>query len=230
MDIKKNIETVKELINKAALKAKRNPYEITLVGVTKLIDVEHIKKAMECGLKDFGENYAQEFRDKYSELLSCSTHINWHFIGTLQRNKVKYVVGKTKLIHSLCNLRVAEELNKKSAEKEVETSVLIEVNMAGEKSKSGISPNEVEDFISNIKKMEHLNIEGLMTMAPYYKDAEKTRPIFSALRKLRDKLRESHPSIYHLSMGMSNDFDVAIEEGATIVRIGTAIFGPREKK
>ena len=225
--IKSNIEKVILKIEKAAYISGRNPSEVKLIAVSKQFDVENIINAVESGLCRFGENYAQEFRDKYKNLEQYNEQIEWHFIGHLQKNKIKYVVGKTELIHSLDNIELANELNKKAESLDKSVNVLIEINSGNEKSKSGVNFNQAEELILNLQSLEYINLNGFMTMPPYFENSNEARPYFKEMREFRDRIIKNYPNAIELSMGMSNDFEVAIEEGATYVRVGSAIFGQR---
>lgn len=228
MDFKNKVEKLKQSIEDCTRRAGRQPSEICLIAVSKRHSIQKIYKALECGLRCFGENYAQEFRDKFFELQGLDEDkIYWHFIGHLQPNKVKYVVGKVELIHSLDNVKVAEEIDKRSGALGIKTRALVEVNVAEEAGKHGIREADVEGFLESLKGFKNLSIEGLMTMAPLSEEPEDSRKVFSRLRHIRNSLKDSYPNLTHLSMGMTNDYKVAIEEGATLLRIGTAIFGPR---
>ena len=228
MDLASNINSVRERIERAATKVGRNSHEIRLVAVSKRVKPELIVEALDLGINTFGENYAQEFRDK-ERLLGSETDskINWHFIGQIQKNKVKYIVGKVELIHSLDSISVAQEINKRAQSLEIKVPVLVEVDTAGEESKGGVKSSRLEEFVGELRALGALDVQGLMTMPPYFDDKEKARPYFIKLREIRDSLIASFPALRELSMGMSGDFEVAIEEGATIVRVGTAIFGER---
>jgi PLP dependent protein len=227
MSISENLKRVQERIERAAIKARRSIEEIKLVAVTKGVEIERIIEAANCGVDTFGENYAQEFRDKHDLVEKALVRkIRWHFIGHLQRNKVKYL-DKISLIHSLDSIFVAEEINKRAERTKTNVPVLFEVNIAEEEAKGGIKPQRLKDFLVEIKRFPHIDVRGLMTMPPFFDSPEMSRPYFRHLRELRDKLQGRFPNLQELSMGMSGDFEVAIEEGATIVRIGTAIFGPR---
>lgn len=228
MDLESNLNKVVQRIKEATERARRDSEEVKLVAVTKRVEAERVKQALNYGINTFGENYAQEFRDK-SKLLSehIDGQINWHFIGQLQRNKVKYVVGKVELIHSLDSFSVAKEINKRAESLEIKMPVLIEVDTGGEESKGGISPAQLESFLNELNALTSLDVQGLMTMPPYFDDVEMARPYFVRLREIRDELSPSFPNLNELSMGMSGDFEIAIEEGATIVRVGSAIFGER---
>lgn len=225
MSIRENLLKVLEQISRAAIKAGRKPEEIKLVAVTKTIPPQTILQAIEAGVKIIGENKAQEARDKYQII---KDRVIWHFIGNIQRNKVKYIVQFASCVHSLCDFNVAHEFNSRLEKIDKKMDFLIEVNLSQEPSKYGLMENEVLNFLHQISYLKHINIRGLMTMPPFFEDPEFARPFFIKLRQLKDQLqKEGFHNITELSMGMSNDFQVAIEEGATLVRIGTAIFGPR---
>lgn len=228
MGIAENLENIRERIEKAVNRAGRSREEIKLLAATKEVDPERIIEAARCGVDTFGENYAQELRDKHDVVeKAVGEKIKWHFIGRLQKNKVKYILDRAELIHSLDSLSVAEEINKRAEKLGLKVSVLPEVNTGEEDAKGGIRPDQVESFLAELKRFPHIIVEGLMTMPPLFEDPEMARPYFVELRKLRDKLNSGFPDLKELSMGMSGDFEIAIEEGATIVRIGTAIFGAR---
>ena len=228
MDLKSNIESVIKRIGEAALRSGRRPEDVKLVAVSKRIEAGRVIEALSLGLDTFGENYAQELRDKRRVVEEGSPEkAHWHFIGSLQKNKVKYLVGSVELIHSLDSLSVSEEINKRAVSAGEKVSVLIEVN-AGEDSKGGVGQGGLEGFLEEVSKLDSLQVKGLMTMPPYSDDPEQARPYFRALREMRDGLKSIYPGLTELSMGMSGDFEVAIEEGATIVRVGTSIFGPRD--
>jgi len=228
MDLESNLNSVRQRIENAAAKVGRDLSEIKLVAVTKKVEVERILKARNYGINTFGENYAQEFRDKFKVLeQEVDEEIKWHYIGQLQKNKIKYIVGKVELIHSLDSLSVAKEINKKAESLGIKVPVLIEVDIGGEESKGGIDPSKLEEFLNELSSLSAINVQGLMTMPPYFDNAEMARPYFSRLRELRDSLLASFSELKELSMGMSGDFEVAIEEGATIIRVGSAIFGER---
>ena len=229
MDLKSNIKKVTGRISDAAKRAGRNPEEITLVAVSKRVEAERVLEAVNCGLSTFGENYAQELRDKRRLIEESSeSPVSWHFIGRLQKNKVKYVVGNVGLIHSLDSLSVAREIDKKAERLGTSAKVLIEVDTSGEETKGGIRTDMLESFLEDLSTLKSIEVKGLMTMPPYFDDPEEARPYFKRLREIRDGLKSEYPGLSELSMGMSGDFEVAIEEGTTIVRIGTSIFGPRD--
>lgn len=227
MEIKSNIDKIRAKIAAACERSGRNTENVTLVAVSKKFGIEMIKAAFDCGLRDFGENYAQEFRDKYNEIGGMYRDINWHFVGTLQKNKVKYVVGNISLYHSLHTDKIAGEFDKRAGKLGIKVNCLVEVNISGEENKSGVKPDELKNFLDSLKEFKNVNIIGLMGMAPYLDDREKSRPYFSHLRELRDEMRPVYSSLNELSMGMSGDFETAVEEGATYIRLGTSIFGER---
>jgi PLP dependent protein len=227
MGISENLKRVRERIEKAASRAKRNVEDIKLVAVAKGVSAESIIEAAGLNVYAFGENYAQEFRDKHDLVeKSIGRKVEWHFIGRLQRNKVKYLDGVS-LIHSLDCTSVAQEINKRAEKVGTNIPVLIEVNIGEEAVKGGINFRRVDDFLAELSSFPRIEVNGLMTMLPLFDNPEMARPYSRKLRELRDRLQERFPKLRELSMGMSGDFEVAIEEGATIVRIGTAIFGPR---
>ncbi len=221
-DIKGNIIQVKERIAAAAGKSGRSSEEITIVAVTKTVEVERIKEAIAGGITDIGENYLQEAQSKWLELKKS---VKWHFIGHLQRNKVKAAVEFVDLIHSVDSFELAAEIGKRSLAIGREIPVLIEVNCAGEKSKCGVEPDGALFLAEKIAAIPGIKLCGLMAIPPFSYNPQDSRPFFANLRNIFNKLPEENRQ--HLSMGMSGDFEIAIEEGATIVRIGTAIFGPR---
>jgi len=223
-----NLASVKERMAQAARKSGREPDAVRLVAVTKTIPAERIEVS---GIEGcvLGENKVQEARDKIEALGTESYH--WHFIGHLQRNKVKYIPGLFEMIHSVDNSELAEEIHKHSLHHNIVTPVLIQVNISGESSKSGVLAPNLEELLDMIVSLNGISVRGLMTIPPFDPDPEKSRKHFAALRKLRDRMRAvniENMVMEELSMGMSNDFEVAIEEGATWVRVGTAIFGARD--
>ena len=225
--INENISKVRENIVKACEKAGRNPEEVTLIAVSKTKPVSAIEEALLSGTLDYGENKVQELCDKYDVL---PKNIRWHMIGHLQRNKVKHLVGKTYLVHSVDSLRLAEQIEKEFAKHNQVCDILVEVNIAQEESKFGINAKETEELIRKIAKFEHVRIKGLMTIAPYTEDPESNREYFREIKKLSVDIRDKNidnVSMDVLSMGMTGDYEVAVEEGATLVRVGTGIFGNR---
>lgn len=223
-------ESVKEVtarINAACERAGRAPEEVTLIAVSKTMPVEAIREAMECGMCDFGENRPQELRDKQAEI---TEPLHWHMIGSLQTNKLKYVVGKTVLIHSVDSVHLAKAIDEMSEKKGIVTDILLEINIAGETSKHGISPEELEAFVREVSVLSHIKIRGLMTVAPYTETAEENRPYFKKMKQLMVDINSKNiDNVYMdmLSMGMTGDYEIAVEEGATLVRVGTGIFGHR---
>lgn len=226
--IKAQLTEVRKQIEEAAKVAGRKKEEVTLIAVSKTYPVSAIEEAIAEGCMDFGENHVQELVNKIEEI---DKPVRWHLIGHLQTNKVKYIVGKTALIHSVDSVKLAEEIEKQSAKKEVITHILLEVNVAEEASKYGFKVEEVMNAVEAISKMSHIQVDGLMTVAPYVENPEDNRAIFRKLFELSvdiQKQKFDNISTSILSMGMSNDFKIAIEEGATMVRVGTAIFGNRD--
>jgi hypothetical protein len=227
MTIADNLASIQERISKAALRAGRDPAAIRLVAVSKTVSAESIREAIAAGVTTLGENYVQEARNKIARI---GKQVEWHFIGHLQSNKARSAVDLFSMIHSVDRLSLAEALNQEANKQGKILPVLIQVNISGEESKSGINPQETLQLLERIAGLQHLSVQGLMTMPPWFEDPEDARPHFNALRKLREELasKKIHGvSLQELSMGMSGDFEVAIEEGATLVRVGTAIFGPR---
>ena len=225
-----NLTIIEKRIANAASKAGRNAQDIKLIAVSKTVDTERIKQAIEAGATILGENYIQEARNKIKEI---GQGARWDFIGHLQSNKAKYAIDLFEMIHSVDRLSLAQEINRVAEKKGKKVRILVQVNISGEETKSGINPQKVRTLIGEIASMRNLSLEGLMTMPPYFDDPENARPYFTALRELRATiLKESTGDIIlqELSMGMSGDFEVAIEEGSTMVRIGTAIFGERSPK
>ncbi|MEN3043389.1 MAG: YggS family pyridoxal phosphate-dependent enzyme [Fervidobacterium sp.] len=225
-EIKSRYEKVLNVVKECAKKTNRNFEEIKIVAVTKAHPVSVIREAWNAGLRVFGENYAQELRDKVKELKEYD--IKWHYIGRIQTNKLKYIVPVSEIIHSVYREEELVEINKISKKIGKVQSVLIEVNVSAEETKSGVRPEDVESLLEFSKMLENVRIIGLMTIAPFI-EPEKTRDYFRTLRELRDRLSLRYPTVKELSMGMSNDYWVAVEEGSTILRIGTAIFGERRK-
>ncbi len=226
--IKDNIEEVKNKIAAACQEAGRAPEEVTLIAVSKTKPVELLREAYDCGCRDFGENKVQELLDKYEVM---PKDIRWHMIGHLQRNKVKYIVDKVALIHSVDSLRLAEEISREAVKKDTCVNILIEVNVAEEETKFGVTCNEVKKLVQDIAKLPNIRVKGLMTIAPFVENAEQNRPIFSKLRKISvDIMEENIDNITMeiLSMGMTGDYVVAVSEGAACVRVGTGIFGVRQ--
>ena len=227
MNLKDKIDGVEQRIGEACRRSGRSREEVRLVAVSKKFPLPVILEANRLGLRDFGENYAQELRDKQREAGDGTAGtLRWHFIGALQRNKVKYVAGKADLIHAVDNMALVAELDKRAATSGTRVRALVEIN-GGERSKNGIRGDGLREFLEGVSRFRNVSLEGLMIMPPYFEDPEMSRPWFSGLRKMRDKIAGEFPDMQELSMGMSNDFEVAIEEGATILRVGSALFGPR---
>jgi len=227
-DIAIHIAQIRQKIADAAARVHRSPDAVKLLAVTKTVSPAVVAQAIEAGATMLGENYVQEAKEK---IPAVGRHIQWHMIGHLQTNKAKYVVNLFDYIHSVDRLELAQELNKRSGMTGRKMNILIEVNVSGEKTKNGISADQASELIKTVSTLENVSIRGLMTMAPYSDDPENSRPYFSALKTLQKNiLREGIDGIQleELSMGMTDDFEVAIEEGATIVRIGRAIFGERK--
>jgi len=223
-----NIKRIRENIAEAARRANRDPSDIRLMGVTKTVDDQRIAEAIDAGLDIVGENYVQEGKRKIEKM---GKPLEWHMIGHLQTNKAKYAVRLFDMIHSVDRLKLARELDKRAGAEGVKIKILVEVNVSGEDSKSGVVRDDAVALVKEIASFDHISLQGLMTMPPWFDDPEDARPYFAALRELRDRIvTENIPRVEmkELSMGMSQDYRVAVEEGATIVRIGTAIFGERK--
>ncbi len=224
--MKDRLERVLKRIESAARKVGRDPKEITLVAVSKTFPASAVREGFSLGLRNFGENRAQELREKAQHLQDLD--ITWHFIGRIQTNKVKYFLPIVEYVHSVWREEELQEIEKRASKIKKTLKVFIEMNISGEESKAGIRENEIRIFLEKALQYEHIEVVGLMTMAPLVGNPEDVRWVFRRLREIRDKLSKEYPSLKELSMGMSNDFEVAVEEGATFVRIGTAIFGPRK--
>ena len=223
-----NLEKVKERVKLAAIRANRNPDDVMLIAVSKTKPAEAVKEVYDCGIRDFGENKVQEICMK-KEILP--EDINWHMIGHLQRNKVKMVIDKACLIHSVDSIRLAKQISEEAVKKNITVQILLEVNVAKEESKYGFSTEETEVVLREIAAMPNILVRGLMTSAPYTENSEENRQFFRTLKQLCVDLKAKNidnTSMDYLSMGMTGDFEVAIEEGATHVRVGTAIFGERD--
>lgn len=227
MSIKENLEAIEEKLTAAALKSGRKREDILLLGVTKTIDTDRIREMMSCGVKSLGENKVQEIMDKYDKI---GPEAQWHLIGHLQTNKVKYIIDKVKLIHSVDSLRLAEEIDKRARQHGITMDVLIEVNIAGEESKHGIRPEDTLELCKRAAELEGIRIKGLMTVAPFVENPQENRDYFAQMKKLFVDISSKNIDnidMAYLSMGMTNDYQTAVEEGANIVRIGTGIFGKR---
>jgi hypothetical protein len=226
--IQEQLQEVERRICAACERAGRAREEVTLIAVSKTQPLEALQEAYACGERVFGENKVQELTGKIEQM---PTDISWHMIGHLQTNKIKYLVGKVDLIHSVDSVKLAQALEKEAAKKNAQFSILIEVNVAQEESKFGVSMEEVLPLIQEVATYPHLKICGLMTIAPFVENPEENRPVFANLHKLSVDIKNKNidnVSVNILSMGMTNDYEVAIEEGATMVRVGTGIFGARD--
>ncbi len=229
MQIKNNLEQIQASIRQTAIDCGRNPEEINLIGVSKRKPESLIKEAIEAGHRDFGENYIQEAMEKIDSLGKDSAC--WHFIGHLQSNKAKFAVKYFDLIHTVDKLKLAKEINKQALKIRKTQEILLQINIAEENTKSGADKGQVLDLVKEISQLDHISLRGLMCMPPFFADPEEARGYFKAVKTISNEIRDADlPGVEmeHLSMGMSNDFAVAIEEGATLVRVGTAIFGSRD--
>lgn len=222
-ELKSRIVEIQQKIDRAARVGGRSGKDVTLIAVSKTVDISQAQAAFDLGIRDFGENRSQELKSKQQAIPQA----NWHMIGRLQTNKVKDVVGRAVLIHSLDSWHLAQEINKRAQYLNIEMPVLLQVNISGETQKAGVDPDDVREFLDSVGELTALRVDGFMTMAPLSYAGEESRPIFAELAALRNKLKEkSFPQaeLKYLSMGMSQDYEVAVEEGANMVRIGSAIF------
>ncbi len=227
--VTENYRKVEARVAVACERCGRKREEVTLIAVSKTKPVEMIRELMAAGVRDFGENKAQEMKKKSEQI---AEPLRWHFIGHLQTNKVKYVVGRACLIHSVSSLHLAEAIQKEAEKKKVRCPILVEVNIANEETKSGIGEEDAVQLVRQVATLPNLEVRGLMAIAPPVENPEENRPYFREMRRLAESIREMGlpgVSMEELSMGMTGDFEVAIEEGATMVRVGTAIFGERAK-
>jgi len=227
MSIAENLARVKDKIANSAVKSHRSPDSVKLVGVTKMVDLDRINEAVSAGLQLLGENYVQEARNKVDQF---GGKVSWHFIGRLQTNKAKYAVKLFHMIETVDSIKLAKELNRRARPLGRVIPVLIQLNLAAEQTKGGLKSSDCLALIQQIAELEHLRIRGLMTMPPFFNDPERARPYFRELSELSQEIAAAGlPGVEmaELSMGMSGDFEAAIEEGATLVRVGTAIFGER---
>lgn len=225
--LKDNLKKVQTNIKSACERAGRKPEEVTLVAVSKMKPLSDIEELLETGQMEYGENYVQELCEKYENI---SKPVHWHMIGHLQTNKVKYIIDKVELIHSVDSFHLAKQIEKEAVKKSVEAQILVQVNIAQEDTKFGIDGPEVIALVEEISKLPHIHVRGLMTSAPFVDDPEENRCYFKKLHQLFIDIREKNidnVSMDILSMGMTNDYEVAIEEGSTMVRVGTGIFGAR---
>lgn len=228
MSIKTNIEYIQELKAEAAKQSGRNPEDVLLVAVTKLHSPEEINEAIDAGITDIGENKVQEIMDKYDKVKP----VRWHLIGHLQTNKVKYIIDKVSMIHSVDSLKLAKEIDKRAGQHGINMDILIQVNSAEEESKFGITTGETEQLIKDISEQcPNVTIKGMMCIAPFAEDPNEIREYFAEVKALYDKYSDSdldRVDFKYLSMGMTHDFQVAILEGSNLIRVGTAIFGYRD--
>ena len=225
--LRENFRQVEENIRRACGRAGRDPGDVTLIAVSKTKPVELLREAYDLGTRVFGENKVQEIVEKYEAL---PKDIHWHMIGHLQRNKVKYIIDKVDLIHSVDSVRLAETIEKEAAKHDLTANILLEVNVAEEESKFGLKVDEVEQVVDEIAKFSHIKVCGLMTIAPFVENPEENRLYFRRLRNLSVDIgakKVDNVTMSILSMGMTNDYEVAVEEGATMVRVGTGLFGAR---
>ncbi|WP_163970884.1 YggS family pyridoxal phosphate-dependent enzyme [Oceanobacillus halotolerans] len=223
MEVATNLATIKDKIKHACERSSRNPEDINIIGVTKYVTIERTKETIDAGITNLGENRLEGFLEKHNHFKQES--VKWHFIGTLQSRKVKDVIDKVDAIHSLDRSSLAKEINKRASNP---VACFVQVNVSGEKTKHGLEPEKVLPFIEELKKYENVYVVGLMTMAPHIDDKEKLRTFFRKLREIRDEIASkqySHAPCNYLSMGMSNDYEIAIEEGATHIRIGSKLVG-----
>lgn len=226
--ISENIENIRKNIDAACKRSGRDPKDVLLLAVSKTVDVDRIKVAVDCGLNSLGENRVQEIMEKYEPM---GENVKWHLIGHLQTNKVKYIIDKVELIHSVESIKLAEEINKQAKKHNLVMDVLVEVNMADEESKFGVKPEETEGFIRELALMDNIRVRGLMTVAPNVENGEKNRVYFRNMKQLLVDINAKNINNINmdiLSMGMTGDYETAVEEGATIVRVGTGIFGKRD--
>ena len=229
-DIRLRLETIHQRIAEAAHRAGRDPSEVKLLGASKQVEPERVLKAIELGVKDIGENRVQEAEAKFNHLASLRRSATWHMIGTLQSNKVRPALELFDVIQPVNNLRLAKRIDNVAGESQRQVPIYIEVNLGQEESKTGVAPDQVMEMAEAIAECEHLRLAGLMAVPPLLENPEDLRPYFKKLRELRDRLNELSPfdqELLGLSMGMTHDYEVAIEEGSTMIRLGTAIWGPR---
>src|SRR6267143_4387216 len=223
--IAENLDTIRRRIASACLRAGRKPEEVTLIAVTKTFGSALIREAVRAGCRDFGENFVQELLRKREEL--GGEDIRWHFIGHLQSNKVRHIIECIHLIHSVDSVNLGNEISKRAQNAGRTVEILVEVNSTAEKTKYGVQQEEAAGLIQRLQELDHVTVAGLMTIGPLAPDPEESRPAFRTMKNLMDTFKMGGITLPHLSMGMTNDFEVAIEEGATMIRLGTAIFGRR---
>ncbi|WP_286884410.1 YggS family pyridoxal phosphate-dependent enzyme [Aneurinibacillus sp. UBA3580] len=223
--IAENLRQVQATIAACCDRVGRNPSEVQIVAVTKYVSLETTRSALEAGIRHIGESRTQDAVPKWEALGAEAA--TWHFIGHLQTNKVRDMIGRFTYVHSLDRLSLAKELNKRGAQQDIVTRCMVQVNISGEETKHGLNSQDVPDFLMILRDMPHIEVSGFMTMAPYVEDPEETRWLFRKLRELRDRMKEKYPELplEHLSMGMSNDYHIAVEEGATFIRLGSTLVG-----
>ncbi len=228
--IGENIASIRRRVSDKCAEIGRDPSEVTLVAVSKTFPASAVAEALDAGIADIGENYVQELLEKREAL--SGRNLRWHFIGHLQSNKVKYVAGWIHLVHAVENVGLAREIDKRARQFNRTIDLLVEVNTTGEQTKFGLQPGATVEFVKRLAELENVRVAGLMTIGPFLPDPEGSRPMFRTLRLLKEgisRINQSNVQMQHLSMGMTGDYEVAIEEGATLIRIGTAIFGKRAK-
>jgi pyridoxal phosphate enzyme (YggS family) len=223
-DIAKNFEIIKERVDASAKKTRRNRSDITIVAVSKTVGADAVGQAVEAGIRDFGENYVKEYLKKREVLPDT---LRWHIIGPLQSNKIKLILDGICLLHSLDRLSLAQEIEKQCEKNGTELSALVQLNIGKEPTKSGILEEDLERFLNDVSVMRRIRLKGLMAIPPAAIKADANRPYFEKMRTLFDLYKREYPEFEYLSMGMSDDFEAAIEEGSNVVRIGTAVFGAR---
>ncbi|AXF55464.1 YggS family pyridoxal phosphate-dependent enzyme [Salicibibacter kimchii] len=229
MNINENYEAIMTKVTAACERAGRDLEEVTVMAVTKYVSAERVEQAIEAGIKNFGESRHDGLLEKKQAI---QAPVHWHFVGRLQSRKVKEVVHECDVIHSLDRPSLAKEINKRY-QGETPVACMVQVNVSGEETKAGVTPDELEDFVRSLESYEHIRVTGFMTMAPHAENPEDVRPYFRQLRELRDhiqRLKLPHAPCHHLSMGMSNDFEQAVEEGATIIRLGTSLVGNETRR
>lgn len=231
INVQDNYRAVRGEIDSICKSCGRNPEDVTLIAVSKTKPIEMIYDLMKIGVRDFGENYPQELKEKAETIREKGESVRFHAIGHLQTNKVKYIIDKVVMIHSVDNLHLAQTIEKECEKHGLDMDVLVEVNYAGEESKFGVKKEEAEPLIREISKLPHVHVKGLMTIAPFVENPEDNRSVFRGMRELLLDIKSEkldNVDMRELSMGMTNDYKVAVEEGATLVRVGTAIFGARD--
>jgi pyridoxal phosphate enzyme (YggS family) len=223
--VAENVKNIRRQISEICTRIGRDSGEITLIAVSKTFGSELIREAVTAGISDIGENYVKELQRKQQELVS--EQLRWHFIGHLQRNKIKYIIPWIHCIHSVDSFRLAEELSHQASKHKRTLDILVEVNTSEEETKYGVQPEQTTELVKELQHLNNLNVVGLMTIGKFPEDPEDSRPAFQLMCSLRNDAEREGIRLPHLSMGMTNDFHIAIEEGATFIRIGTAIFGKR---